>query len=124
MCRYIYCLNHVQLSDIFRMKGVAKKFNLNFERDINTPLFELRYPINKGGGKQNIIKGDINGNRIEIYDYILRPIAELPVGWSIEHHTIFKKNDIKTDIRGMLEGKFRVGIKKINKWIYSIKEKE
>jgi len=99
---------------IIRMKKLAKKYQLKYQRIQGLIKFEA---LPSGKEKRNIISGIINGNKIKIYDYIgYSHLLERGHVFK-EHHTVFIKNNKTSDIKGVA-GYVRIGT--IKKWIDAI----
>jgi len=102
-----------------RMKNIAKRFNLRYKRSDKVPLFELTH---SGKGKRNLISGKINGEDVEIYDYIIWDVSLSDLNYA--HHTVFINGPTIKDEEGFFSGLFRVSIKKIIKQLTSYQAKK
>jgi hypothetical protein len=102
-----------------RMKNIAKRFNLRYKRSDKVPLFELTH---SGKGKRNLISGKINGEDVEIYDYIIWDITLTDLHYA--HHTVFINGTTIKDAEGFFWGFFRVSIKKIVNFLQELESKK
>ena len=97
-----------------RMRSIATKYNLNFER--KSFLFESPDP--DSNEKLHRIFGKIKGHDIEIYDYISYFNPFITYGYLSKYYTMYSKDGVSVSERGVAEG-FR-SIHEIKEWIESI----
>lgn len=97
----------------FRMKNLAKKFNLKYERMVGLPRFEM---LSSGKEKRNRLSGKINGKQLEIYDFLYYGWTH---GFGRMHFTkliLDGKEIVSYSIIGFLS------IRVIKKWLEAIRD--
>jgi len=105
---------------MIRMKNLAKKFGLKYEKSVDVKKFEQFY---SGKGKRNRISGIIKNNKIEIYDQIKYRMGEIVSHDINKHRTVIIINESKNILKGSLDGIFRVRITELNKRLNLLNEK-
>ena len=105
---------------MIRMKNLAKKFGLKYEKSVDVKKFEQFY---SGKGKRNRISGIIKNNKIEIYDQIKYRMGEIVSHDINKHRTVILINESKNILKGSLDGIFRVRITELNKRLNLLNEK-